>query len=131
MKGVAIVTAALVAGHHCTTTLAQTDSLVTVVNVNAVSMDRDQVEPGRTVTVRGDRIGLAFDAIRTATVNPSQFLGMDKEFGTIAVGKRADLLLIERNPLEDAAALNQPLGVMVRERWLPRETLQSLVSTLR
>ena len=56
MKGVAIVTAALVVGHHCTTTLAQTDSLVTFVNVNVVSMDRDQVEPGRTVTVRGDRI---------------------------------------------------------------------------
>jgi imidazolonepropionase-like amidohydrolase len=78
------------------------------------------------------RSGLTpFDAIRTATVNPSQFLGMDKEFGTIAVGKRADLLLIERNPLEDVAALNQPLGVMVRGRWLPRETLQSLVSALR
>ena len=47
------------------------------------------------------RSGLTpFDAIRTATVNPSRFLGMDKEFGTIAVGKRADLLLIERNPLE-------------------------------
>jgi imidazolonepropionase-like amidohydrolase len=72
-----------------------------------------------------------FDAIRTATVNPSQFLGRNEEFGTIAVGKRADLLLLERNPLEDVAAFNHPLGVMVRGRWLPREKLQSLLSALR
>lgn len=71
-----------------------------------------------------------FEAIQTATVNPARFLGKENEFGTIAVGKRADLLLLERNPLEDVAAFNQPLGVMVRGRWLPRETLQKLLSDL-
>jgi imidazolonepropionase-like amidohydrolase len=72
-----------------------------------------------------------YQAIRTATVNPSRFLGKENEFGTIAVGKRADLVLLEINPLDDVGAFRQPVGVMVRGRWLPRETLQDLVSALR
>jgi hypothetical protein len=71
-----------------------------------------------------------YEVIRTATVNPARFLGKEKEFGTITVGKRADLLLLERNPLEDLSAFHQPIGVMVRGRWLPRESLQKLLSTL-
>ena len=72
-----------------------------------------------------------FEAIRTATVNPARFLGQEHEFGTIAVGKRADLLLLERNPLEDVSAFEQPVGVMARGRWIPRETLHRLLSALR
>jgi imidazolonepropionase-like amidohydrolase len=78
------------------------------------------------------RSGLTpFEAIRTATVNPAKFLGREHEFGTIAAGKRADLLLLERNPLEDVSAFDQPVGVMARGRWMPRETLHSLLSALR
>jgi imidazolonepropionase-like amidohydrolase len=72
-----------------------------------------------------------YEVIRTATVNPARFLDMENEFGTITVGKRADLLLLEQNPLEDLSAFNQPLGVMVRGRWLPRASLQELLSALR
>src|SRR5688572_29736678 len=72
-----------------------------------------------------------FEAIRTATVNPAKFLGQEHEFGTIAVGKRADLLLLERNPLEEVSAFDHPVGVMARGRWIPRETLHSLVSAMR
>ncbi|MFZ0863424.1 MAG: amidohydrolase family protein, partial [Candidatus Sulfotelmatobacter sp.] len=35
-----------------------------------------------------------YEALKTATVNPAKFLGKEDEFGTIAVGKRADLLLV-------------------------------------
>jgi imidazolonepropionase-like amidohydrolase len=72
-----------------------------------------------------------YEAIRSATVSPANFLGKEKDFGAIAVGKRADLLLLDRNPLETVSALNQPVGVMVRGRWLPRERLQEILSALR
>jgi imidazolonepropionase-like amidohydrolase len=76
--------------------------------------------------------GLApYDALRTATVNPARFLGKDQEFGTIAVGARADLLLLERNPLESLEALNDPAGVMVRGHWLPRDRIQAELAALR
>jgi imidazolonepropionase-like amidohydrolase len=59
------------------------------------------------------------DAIAAATREPAQLLGASDEFGTVEVGKRADLMLVDANPLSDLAALRHPLGVMVRGRWLP------------
>lgn len=68
--------------------------------------------------------------IRSATVVPAAFLGKAKEFGTIAMGQRADLLLVAGNPLENLETLKRPMGVMVRGRWLPREKLDELLKTL-
>ena len=71
-----------------------------------------------------------YEVLRTATVNIARFLGKEDEFGTVAVGKRADLLLLEHNPLDNFEPFKQPLGVMVRGNWLPREELQKLLSRL-
>lgn len=72
-----------------------------------------------------------YEVIRAATINPARFLGREEEFGTVAPGRRADLMLVESNPLESLATLREPLGVMVRGRWLAREELQQMVSALR
>ncbi|OLD19892.1 MAG: hypothetical protein AUJ01_05170 [Acidobacteria bacterium 13_1_40CM_3_65_5] len=66
------------------------------------------------------------EVLRAATVAPAILLRKDHEFGTVSVGKRADLLLVERNPLQDLSTLKTPLGVMVRGRWLTRERLQQM-----
>jgi len=71
-----------------------------------------------------------YEALRTATVNPAKFLGKEDEFGTITVGKRADLLLVSANPLVDIHALQNPVGVMVRGQWLPAEKLQDMLGAL-
>ena len=71
-----------------------------------------------------------YEVIQSATVVPAAFLGKTKEFGTIAVGQRADLLLVARNPLENLEALKRPIGVMVRGNWLPREKLDELLKPL-
>ena len=71
-----------------------------------------------------------YEALRTATVNPAKFLGKENEFGTITVGKRADLLLVSANPLVDIRALQSPVGVMVRGQWLPAEKLQDMLGAL-
>ncbi|MGH9159735.1 MAG: amidohydrolase family protein [Vicinamibacteraceae bacterium] len=72
-----------------------------------------------------------YEAIRTATINPAVFLGQDREFGTVAEGKRADLLLVEGNPLQDLTHLRRPMGVMVRGTWIPRNELQQRLAALR
>ncbi|HTE17454.1 MAG TPA: amidohydrolase family protein, partial [Armatimonadota bacterium] len=41
------------------------------------------------------------DVLRSATVNGARWLGMEDEFGTIQPGRRADLLLVDGNPLDD------------------------------
>jgi Amidohydrolase family len=71
-----------------------------------------------------------YEAMRSATVVPAAFLGKTKEFGTIAVGQRADLLLVAGNPLKNLETLKRPMGVMVRGRWLPRKKLDELLKPL-
>ena len=71
-----------------------------------------------------------YEAMRAATVAPAAFLVKDDEFGTIAAGKRADLLLVDGNPLQDIGYLAEPVGVMARGRWFPREQLQQMLVTL-
>lgn len=41
------------------------------------------------------------EAIQAATIVPARVMGLDNEAGTVEVGKRADLILVNGNPLED------------------------------
>jgi imidazolonepropionase-like amidohydrolase len=41
------------------------------------------------------------EAIQSATTVPADVMGLTADVGTIAVGKRADLLILDRNPLDD------------------------------
>jgi imidazolonepropionase-like amidohydrolase len=47
------------------------------------------------------------DAVRAATANAARLLRLDREIGTIERGRAADLLAVERDPLEDVRALEQ------------------------
>ena len=71
-----------------------------------------------------------YEAIRAATVNPAVFLRKEEEFGTVAVGRRADLLLVAGDPLQDLTPFEEPVGVMVRGRWLAREDLRQRLAAL-
>ena len=66
-----------------------------------------------------------------ATHGAAMFLQTDGEVGTVEVGKRADLLLLDANPFQSLEALRSPAGVMVRGAWLPRETLAGMLDSLR
>ena len=41
----------------------------------------------------------------------SECIGMDKEVGTVSVGKEADMVLVEGNPIEDISILENGTGV--------------------
>ncbi len=71
-----------------------------------------------------------YEALQAATVRPAEFLGKRGEFGTATVGKRADLLLVEGNPLQDLIGLERPRGVMVRGAWLPEQKLNENLAAL-
>jgi hypothetical protein len=66
------------------------------------------------------------EAIRTATINPAVFAGIADRTGTIAVGKTADLLLLEDDPLLDLASLRRPEAVVLAGHWYPRTALSKL-----
>jgi imidazolonepropionase-like amidohydrolase len=67
-----------------------------------------------------------FAALRTATANPAIVLGVPGEFGIVVPGARADLLLLDANPLESIGNTERLVGVMVRGRWLGAAELRRL-----
>jgi adenine deaminase len=64
-----------------------------------------------------------YAVLEAATRNPAAFFGREAEFGTVEPGKRADLILVEGNPLQDIRNVHRQAGVMVRGRWLPKEEI--------
>jgi hypothetical protein len=68
-----------------------------------------------------------YEALVAGTRNAATYLGRD-DFGTVEVGKRADLVLLEANPLEDIKNTQKIAGVMARGRWLGATDLQNLLS---
>jgi imidazolonepropionase-like amidohydrolase len=69
-------------------------------------------------------VGLTpYEALRTSTTIPYEYLGESKEAGTIEVGKRSDLILVDGNPLEDISAASHIAGVMMRGRWIGRKEI--------
>jgi tetratricopeptide (TPR) repeat protein len=72
----------------------------------------------------------AFQVLQMATVNPARYFGKSGESGTIEKGKRADLVLLEGNPLDKISNTRGIAGVMVRGKWLPEATLARQVETI-
>jgi imidazolonepropionase-like amidohydrolase len=70
----------------------------------------------------------AYTVLESGTRNVARYarevLGKPDDFGTVAVGKRADLVLLDADPLADVRHLARRAGVMVRGRWLPAEELE-------
>jgi hypothetical protein len=67
-----------------------------------------------------------FQALQTATVNPARYFRLAAEAGTVEPGRRADLLLLDHNPLGDISATRQIAGVMVHGTWLPAADLRKM-----
>lgn len=59
------------------------------------------------------------EALHAATVQPARFFGLEDEMGQVAVGMRADLVLLDGDPLDDIRNTRRIAGVLARGRWLP------------
>jgi imidazolonepropionase-like amidohydrolase len=75
-----------------------------------------------------------YQAIEAATRNPGEYFAevmkVPRDFGTIEVGMRADLMLLDANPLESVANLSKRVGVMTRGRWLPESELRKMLENV-
>jgi hypothetical protein len=65
------------------------------------------------------------ESLRTATLNPAQFIGRSEDLGTVEEGRAADLVLLDADPLEEIGNTRRIAGVVRGGRWLPRDTLDS------
>jgi imidazolonepropionase-like amidohydrolase len=67
------------------------------------------------------------EALQTATRNPAQYLGNPDGGGTVEVGKAADLLLLEANPLIDITNTRKIAGVMIGGRLYMKPDLERML----
>jgi hypothetical protein len=68
-------------------------------------------------------------ALQAATLNPARVLKRESEFGTVAAGKVADLVLLEANPLEQIRHTQRIAAVVLGGRLLLRGDLDALLKT--
>ena len=69
------------------------------------------------------------EALQTATTNPARFLGREDLQGSIQVGKRADLVLLDADPLLDIRNIRQIACVVVRGRLLTKPAINQIVAS--
>jgi len=67
------------------------------------------------------------EALRAATINPAIFMGQSDVMGSIAQGKIADLVLLERNPLSDIHAVEYLDCVVANGRYLTHDLLKAAI----
>lgn len=63
-------------------------------------------------------------ALASATVEAAAWFGDDDHLGTVTVGQRADLVILEANPLEDIRNVGTITGVVLRGQWQPQAVLR-------
>jgi imidazolonepropionase-like amidohydrolase len=71
-----------------------------------------------------------YQALATGTRNVAVFLGNLDVAGTIQTGRRADLILLDGNPLADIRNVGRRAGVVVAGRWIPRAEIESRLAAL-
>jgi imidazolonepropionase-like amidohydrolase len=67
------------------------------------------------------------EAIESATLEPARMMGLEKDLGTIAPGKLADLVLLNADPLQDIGNTKRIVAVIMGGRLLNRESLDKML----
>ena len=67
------------------------------------------------------------ESLQTATSNPAKFLGLDASFGSVDVGKIADLVLLRGNPLDDIRNTQKISAVIQNGRFFDRAALDGIL----
>ena len=67
------------------------------------------------------------EALQAATQNPARYLNRESELGAIEVGKLADMVLLNANPLDDISNTQSIWAVVQDGRYLDRPALDSML----
>ena len=72
----------------------------------------------------------SYEILVSGTRAVGEYFRRSDTFGTVAVGRRADLILLNSNPLDDVGNVTDRAGVMVRGRWFSQSYIQDRLDTI-
>lgn len=71
------------------------------------------------------------EALQTATINPARFLERDSLQGAVEAGKRADLVLLDADPLADIGNTRRIAAVVLRGKLIDKEEIERIIASHR
>lgn len=71
-----------------------------------------------------------YDILASGSARVGEYFKARDQFGTVAPGQRADLVLVDANPLQSLDNVAQRAGVMVRGRWMPESEIQDRLNRI-
>ncbi|HKP28443.1 MAG TPA: amidohydrolase family protein [Gemmatimonadales bacterium] len=71
-----------------------------------------------------------YQILESGSRNAARYLNQEKEFGTVAAGKRADLVLLNANPLTNVSNWGNKAGVMIRGKYYSADEIQAKLQEL-
>ena len=92
---------------------------------------RAQDRPSDAVTVTQASRSPNFEVLQTATVNPTKYFGLQERVGTVAPGQRADLVLLDANPLTDITNIQKIRAVIIAGQLLDNQELDRMLAEVK
>ena len=71
-----------------------------------------------------------YQTLKIATVNAAESVQAGHRIGKVGVGMQADLVLLNANPLDDIAAIDEIAGVMLKGEWYTLQQLEQQLDEL-
>ena len=71
-----------------------------------------------------------YQILVSGTRNVGEYFARSDSFGTVEKGKRADLLLVDANPLQDISNVDRISGVMVSGRWMTKAEIDQRLARI-
>jgi hypothetical protein len=66
------------------------------------------------------------EVLKTATYNAAEYYGLTEDYGSIEVGKKADFILLNQNPLENISNTQTIDAVFYNNRWYSKDDLAEM-----
>lgn len=70
------------------------------------------------------------EIIKSGTINPAIYFDALNEFGQVKEGLSADLIILDKNPLENLSAFKQINGVLVKGQWLSKQKIEEKLNNI-
>jgi imidazolonepropionase-like amidohydrolase len=71
-----------------------------------------------------------YEVLTAGTRRVAEYFDGVDDFGSVVVGHRADLLLLNANPVADIANVADLAGVMLNGRWIPDKQIQERLAAI-